>query len=313
MSRYPEKIEVPFSVEETRRERMRQLVSSCVWGISIRMGIVFLELLGVYLFNSYSLFLDALASFVDVLSTVLLVVCIRLAARPPDANHPFGHGRFEPLFGLQLGLVMACIGAGMVIQQSFALSSPGQTMQISPVAWIVPFLAVILLELCYRIVMQTAKRQHSPALAADAFHYRIDGLTSLCATFALGVGAYMPTWSHAIDHIGAIVIALLMVGLGLKSAWENTSQLLDRVPDGQFFTRVKEAAVRASGVRGTEKIRIQQYGPDAHVDIDVEVDPELTVEVAHGISQQVRAEIQKEWPAVQDVTVHIEPYYPNDH
>jgi cation diffusion facilitator family transporter len=313
MSQYPEPVTVPYSVEESRRERLRLLVISCLWGIGIRFGIVAAELLGVYFFNSYALFLDALASFVDVLSTVLLVVCLRLAARPPDANHPFGHGRFEPLFGLQLGLVMACIGAGMMIQQSFALSSSTQDVVISPFAWIVPLLAVILLEICYKFVMRTARRQHSTALAADAFHYRIDAITSVCATLALAVGAFVPEWSHAIDHMGAILIAILMVGLGLRSAWENTSQLLDRVPDEEFFTRVRVAALRAVGVRGTEKIRIQQYGPDAHVDIDVEVDPTLSVEVAHGISQRVRVEIQKEWPAVQDVTVHIEPFYPNDH
>lgn len=63
----------------------------------------------------------------------------------------------------------------------------------------------------------------------------------------------------------------------------------------------------------TEKTRIQLYGPDAHVDIDIEVDPELSVQKAHKISQEVRIEIQKAWPAVRDVTVHIEPYYPNDH
>lgn len=313
MSQFPEPVEIPYTVLESRRERLRQLVTSCIWGIAIRLAIVAAELIGVYFFGSYSLLMDALASFIDVLSTVLLVICIRLAARPPDATHPFGHGRVEPLFGLQLGLVMACVGVGMMIQQSFALSSSMDGNRINPFAWIVPLLAVILLEMCYRLVMQTAKKQNSPALAADAFHYRIDGLTSLCATIALAVGAFFPEWSHSIDHLGAIMIAVLMVVLGLKSAWANTNQLLDRVPDQSFFELVKTSAMRAKGVRGTEKIRIMQYGPDAHVDIDVEVEPDLTVEVAHEISQQVRVEIMKGWPAVQDVTVHIEPYYPGDH
>jgi divalent metal cation (Fe/Co/Zn/Cd) transporter len=89
--------------------------------------------------------------------------------------------------------------------------------------------------------------------------------------------------------------------------------MMDRIPNPRFFEKVKNAARSVDGVEETEKIRIQLYGPDAHVDIDIEVDPHLTVEVAHKISQQVRAEIQKKWTAVRDVTVHVEPYYPNDH
>ena len=88
---------------------------------------------------------------------------------------------------------------------------------------------------------------------------------------------------------------------------------MDRIPEDRFFNTVRQAAKHVEGVLETEKIRIQRYGPDAHVDIDIEVDPGLTVEVAHAISQKVRVEIQKAWPAVRDVTVHIEPYYSGDH
>jgi len=91
------------------------------------------------------------------------------------------------------------------------------------------------------------------------------------------------------------------------------NQLLDKIPATRYFLAVRKAAINVNGVLDTEKIRIQQYGPDAHVDIDIEVDPQLSVEKAHTISQHVRAAIQKEWPMVRDVMVHIEPYYPGDH
>jgi divalent metal cation (Fe/Co/Zn/Cd) transporter len=104
-----------------------------------------------------------------------------------------------------------------------------------------------------------------------------------------------------------------MCGIGLIASKKNLNQLLDRVPESEFFDLVRKAALKVVGVRDTEKIRIQHYGPDAHVDIDVEVDPHLTVEEAHTISQHVRSSIQHDWPNVQDVTVHIEPYYEGDH
>ena len=104
-----------------------------------------------------------------------------------------------------------------------------------------------------------------------------------------------------------------MVILGLVAAKINLHQVMDKPPEKKFFSLVESAAKSVQGVLGTEKIRIQRYGPDAHVDIDIEVDPNMAVHDAHDITQLVRIEIQKKWPQVQEATVHIEPYYANDH
>ena len=263
--------------------------------------------------GSAALFTDAISTLADVFATAFLLICLKLAQRPPDKNHPFGHGRYEPLGGLLLGLLLIVIGSIMLIQQSFGAAREQTEMHIHPHAWIFPFTALILLEICYRLMMEASIKEHSPALAADALHYRIDSITSLLAMFALIAVNYFPGWSHWFDYLGAISIAVFMLILGFYASKENFYQLMDKVPDLAFFNKVRNAANQVKGVKGTEKIRIQSYGPDAHVDIDVEVDPDLSVECAHKISQKVRIEIQKSWPAVRDVTVHIEPYYINDH
>lgn len=312
MSHFPEFISLPESVTQARAERKRQMFHSVSWGVAIRLVIIFFEFIGVVLFNSSALFMDALSSLIDVVCSLFFLLFIKLAERPPDTNHPFGHGRFEPLAGLQLGVLLVLSGGGMLFQQTLQLTKT-QARVMDSRAWIIPLSAVILLEICYYIIMRTAKKQNSPALASDAIHYRIDSITSLLATITLLLAAYSPRWSIFIDHMGAIVIALLMVGVGFMAVCNNLHQLLDRIPDPHYFDSVRKAAKRVPGALDTEKIRIQRYGPDAHIDIDVEVDPQLTVEKAHEISQKVRVEIQKDWPAVRDVTVHIEPYYPNDH
>lgn len=303
---------LPDNVLKSRKSRLKQLLMSCSIGIFVRLAIIIGELVGVYLFSSAALLMDAVASSIDIVSSVLLVLCIRFAARPPDENHPFGHGRFEPLMGLQLGLFMALSGAFLLIQQ-LSTFPPLNSEELDPRAWMIPFFATVLLEACYQVVIRVAKRENSPALAADAIHYRIDGLTSLSATLALSVAAIAPAYGHFYDHVGALLISVLMVGLGFYASWKNVNQLMDRAPEDRFFEMVKSAALATNGVLDVEKVRIQNYGPDAHVDIDIEVDPKLSVEEAHEISQKARLQIQKAWAAVQDVTVHIEPYYPGDH
>ncbi len=313
MSQFPNPIVLSEKVYTARLQRNKQIIRSAKIGIIIRSAIIIFELAGVFWFGSSALFLDAISSLMDVIASLFLIFCMKLAQRPPDADHPFGHGRYEPLGGLGLGLLLTVMGGVMGIQQVFASIQDESAQAIYPLTWIFSFIAMILLEICYRLTMYTAKKQNSPALAVDAFHYRIDGLTSLFATFALGLAAYFSDWSHLIDHIGAIIMAMFMIVIGLYACKDNLNQLMDRIPDESFFTKVRQAAYRVQGVKGTEKIRIQLYGPDAHVDIDIEVEPTLSVDLAHRISQQVRAEIQKAWPSVRDVTVHIEPYYANDH
>ncbi len=313
MSKFPEALKLPEEVLQARRLRYLNIVNSSRRGIYVRTFIAAVELVTSLFFGSSALFMDALSTSLDIITSLALVFSFRLAARPPDLNHPFGHGRYEPLAGLQLGLFLVVLGGGMLFYNSSELSHIDAAHAINPILWIIPLSASLLLEICYQLLSRTAKKENSPALGADAAHYRIDALTSLLATCALLLGAIFPSLSQIYDHLGAAVIALIMVVVGFNAAKSNLHQLLDHIPGKSYFERAKEAAMRAKGVLATEKTRIQLYGPDAFVAIDVEVDPLLSVEEAHRISQGVRLEIQKEIPEVQDVLVHIEPYYPGDH
>lgn len=314
MSQYPSPLPLPTSILEKRQERKLEILSAARIGLSLRFAIVAIEFAAFFFFSSASILLDAISSLMDVFSTLLLMFFVRLAEKPPDKNHPFGHGRFEPIAGLLLSFLLAVLGVFLGFHQVQNLALEG--FKVAPVdtrAWIVPCFALLILEAAYYIVRRAAKKHRSPALEADAVHYRIDAVTSLIATVALLTALVAPSWSHGIDHFGALLIAFVMVALGLAAAYKNIAELVDRKPLPEYFQLVREAAEGVEGVKGTEKIGIQMSGPDAHVDIDVEVDPELSVLVAHQISQRVRLAIQEKWPSVRDVIVHIEPFYPNDH
>src|SRR5262249_26358487 len=154
----------------------------------------------------------------------------------------------------QLGVFLLCIGGYLMVKQVLAATSETSSSVINPYAWIVPFLGMIVLEIGYRRLKYIAKKQNSPALFADAIHYRIDGITSFFAVIALAAGAYLPRYSLLLDHLGACLIAVFMIIVGGKAAWENLHSLLDRVPDPSYFSRVREAALRVSGVQATEKL-----------------------------------------------------------
>ncbi|MBS0635021.1 MAG: cation transporter [Verrucomicrobia bacterium] len=310
---FPEGLPIADSIHEARKERNRAIIRVALVGIAVRMLIVVSEFLGFLFFDSKTLLLDSLATLADVISSVVLVLSVKLAERPPDNEHPFGHGRYEPIAGLQLGLFLTIAGGGLLWQQIASLWQQVEPHSVNSYVWIFALVTVILLEFSYRRMKRVAVEQKSPALLAEALHFRTDSLNSILALIALLAAAFFPEVSGVCDRVGAILIALCMCGMGLFASKKNLNQLLDRTPEQELFERVQTAAHKVNGVEGTEKIRIQHYGPDAHVDIDIEVDPLLTVETAHTISQHVRRSIQLAWPQVQDVTVHIEPYYKDDH
>lgn len=300
---------IPDSVAHLRQERYQSLQEATKKGMLIRLIIVMAELLCFAVFASESLLVDAIAIALDIVISFSLLFFIKIAARPPDKEHPLGHGRYEPIAGLQLSLFLVIVGGYLAFQQVSALQELKLHPPIDSRVWLVPLGAMILLELGYRLLSEIAKRENSPALLSEALHFRLDALTSFVATMALGVGAFFPQWSHRCDHFGALGISLLMMISGVFSARQNAWQLMDRVPDEKFFQLVRAAALRVEGVEATEKLRIQLYGPDAHVSIDVEVDPQLPVIEAHTLTQKVRLEIQKSFPAARDVIVHLEPHF----
>ena len=299
---------LPSNVLALRQRRNKEMISVAKKGVLLRLIIIIAEGIGYGCFHSSSLLLDAISSLIDIGASLSLILFIKLAEKPPDDDHPLGHGRYEPIAGFQLAIFLVILGGFFFFEQISVLCKPSVYTPIAPFAWLIPFSAIFILEIAHRFLHKTAKKEDSPALLADALHYRVDALSSVFATIALVIGGFFPSLSHIVDHLGALMISLFMIGLGSYAAIKNFHQLLDKIPDKKYFALVKKAALSVEGVKDTEKIRIQLYGPDANVTIDIEVDPELKVVDAHEITRKVRMEIQKSFPAARDVIVHVEPH-----
>lgn len=313
---FPEKLQPREHLFDIpRKKRTRALAAASLRACAIRSLLIIIELVGFHYTSSQALLLDALASAYDLITSMALLSCLWIAQTPPDKKHPFGHGRLEPIAGMQMALFLFLFGLYLTYQEInwFFLPQTQDAMPIASYSALFSLLATILMEFSYRHLNYWARRHESRAMETEALHYRVDAANSLLASIVLALAALLPLYSHILDHLGASIIAIMMIVSGLKSAKRNLDQLLDARPDSAHFKKIKKAAMAVPGVFDTEKIAIQQYGPDAHVDIDIEVDPALQVEHAHKISQQVRVKIQESWPSVQNVTVHIEPYYPDDH
>lgn len=255
--------------------------------------------------DSIAVIADGIESAGDVVASTILWLGLRMSAQPPDADHPYGHGRFEILAGQAIGAFLISSGAILGWQAIRHLSEPQTTPQAFAI-WTVLLSIAIKLALA-KWKQNAARKFRSAALEADSANDWLDVLSGIIAIVAVGLNLYNPqVFSHA-DAIGGILIAILVIVLGFQVLRQSSWELLDTMPSDAMLAEIKACALRVPGAQGIEKCLARKTGFQYHVDLHLEVHPHLTVEQAHRISGAVRAAIRSHIEWVADVLIHIEP------
>jgi cation diffusion facilitator family transporter len=255
--------------------------------------------------NSSSVMADGFESASDVLTSGLVLIGMTIAARPADENHPYGHGRVEILTGLLLGFIL--FGAGVLIAIHGWMGATGDPL--TPAAWAV---WPLLISIAAKGGLVTVKYRHgtrlnSSALKADAAHDAIDILSGLVALSAVLLAVEMPDRFPRADRYGAFVVGLIVIATGVRVAYEAAMHLMDTMPDDDAMDEIRQVAASVADVAGVEKCFARKTGLKYHVDLHLEVDPEITVRASHDIAQRVRERVCQKLPWVADVLVHVEP------
>lgn len=241
----------------------------------------------------------------DVLASTVVFIGMLVAARPPDENHPYGHGRIETLAAFVVGMVLVAGGAGVSWTSLQAVGEhhapPGSSAVVVLVA------AILVRGGMSAIKFRVGRRIRSTSLVADAWNDTVDILAAVAALTAVGLTAYDPSRFLAADHYGGFAVGIIVILTGLRVIRESSLELMDTMPGGAMVERVREVAERVPGVRGTDKSYARKTGLGYHVDLHIEVDPSLTVAAGHAIAGQVRTSIRSELAWVVDVLVHVEP------
>jgi cation diffusion facilitator family transporter len=241
----------------------------------------------------------------DVLASAIVLVGLRLASRPADAEHPYGHGRIETLAGFLLGVLLA--GAGVAIcyhsLQAIGLKhAPPGSLAIAALA-----VAIVLRAIMSVVKFRVGRRINSSSLVADAWNDTVDILSAAAALTAVALATYNPARFLAADHYGGFAVGLVVIITGIRVVRETSLELMDTMPSSDRTDRIQEVASRVPGVVGVEKSFARKTGLQYHVDLHIEVDPKMTVADSHEIAARVRATVRRELLWVADVLVHIEP------
>ena len=257
-----------------------------------------------YAAHSQALIADGFHSLSDLLTDFMVLFAAKHASRDADEDHPYGHGRIETVMTVVLGAALILVSIGIGYDAVRRLFEPDTLLHPGWLALLVAAISVLAKEIIYHYTMRVAKKLRSRMLRANAWHSRSDAISSIIVF--VGVLGAMSGLDY-LDAIAAICVALMITKIGWDLAWHSIRELIDTALDEEQVDKIRQTIKAVDGVVALHMLRSRRMGPDALIDVHIQVEPKLSVSEGHQISEMVRHRVIADIDEVTDVTVHIDP------
>jgi len=279
-------------------------------GIVISIILVFIKGIAGYTGHSYALIADATETGADIFSSALLWIGLRIALKSPDKEHPYGHGKAEPLAAVVISLFL--IGAAIwIAYNSIKYITTPHDLPKSFTLYVL-VIVIIIKETMFRYVLGVGKKINSQAVKADAFHHRSDAITSVAAFIGISIALMGGRGYEGADDWAALIAAGLIVYNAIGLLRPALAEIMDAAPSNEIVMKVRQLAGSVPNVMAIEKCYVRKMGFDYYVDLHIEVEGQLSVTEGHRISHMVKDKILKSNLRVIDVLVHVEPFEVNN-
>lgn len=255
--------------------------------------------------NSYALIADAIESTSDVISSLLVFFGLKYAKRPADDNHPYGHGKIEPMVTfIVVGFLV--VSATLIAIES--IKNIGNPHKI-PEPWTLIVLAAIIVykEICYRVISSRANVLNSTSLKADALHHRSDSFTSITAFVGIAIALVFGKGYESADDWAALLASGLIYYHSYKIFRPAFAEIMDENIHDQLIDSIRQKASEVDGIIDTEKCFVRKAGAFYHIDLHATVDAHISVKEGHRLAHKLQDALKQNLPNIGQVLIHIEP------
>lgn len=255
--------------------------------------------------NSYALIADAIESTTDIFASLLVLFGIKYSNKPADENHPYGHGRAEPLITFLVVGFLITTATIIAYESIYNIQTPHEL----PKKWTLIVLVIIILwkEYSFRLVMKRSKEANSSSLRADAWHHRSDAITSVAALVGISIALFLGKGYESADDWAALFASGFIMYNSYKIFRPALGEIMDEHLYDDLIDEIRKVSIQVEGVLDTEKCFIRKAGMKYHVDLHATVDANLTVKEGHDIAHLLKDTLRKEIPELGHVLIHIEP------
>jgi cation diffusion facilitator family transporter len=287
------------------QRRARESGRLVLRGILLNAVLAAVKFAGGIFGHTYALIADGTESLIDILSSLIVWAGFRVASEPPDADHPYGHGKAEPIASAIVATMLLGAALWIVLTAVGEIREPHRSP--APFTLIVLLVVVAVKEGLFRFVSREGQAVDSSAVKTDAWHHRSDAITSVAAGIGITVALIGGKGFEAADDVAAVAAAGVIAWNGWHLLRPALNELMDTAPGPEVIDQIRRMASTTPGVDSVEKCIVRKVGYQYFVDMHVEVDPQMTVLRSHEIAHDVKDKIRENIPAVSDVLVHIEP------
>lgn len=257
--------------------------------------------------NSYALIADAIESTTDIFASFLVLFGIKYSNKPADKNHPYGHGRAEPL--ITFLVVGFLITSATIIAYESILNI--QTPHDLPKSWTLFVLGAIIIwkEYSFRLVMKRSVETNSSSLKADAWHHRSDAITSIAAFVGISIALILGKGYESADDWAALFASGFILYNSYLIFRPALGEIMDEHLNDDLIEEIRKVASKVEGIIDTEKCFIRKAGMKYHVDLHAIVDAHISVKEGHDLAHKLKDTLREEIPELGHVLIHVEPHY----
>lgn len=254
--------------------------------------------------GSSAMVADAMHSASDIVASAVVYFSLKIAKKPADSDHPYGHGKAESIASAIVGGMLLAAGFG-IIKNSYDTIMAGSIESPRMIALYAAIVSIIVKEYMYRATYKVGKRINSPSTIANAMDHRSDAFSSI-ATF-IGIGGAIIGFP-IMDPIAGGLVALFIIKMGYDIISDSADQIMDKSADGEIVGEIMQAVLGTPGVESAHGVRVRQSGPFYLVDLDICVDRDKSLGIAHEICDQARLNVFESVEKISEVRIHVDPH-----
>ena len=280
-------------------------IKTTYFSIAGNTALAIIKWLTGYFGNSYALIADAIESTSDIFSSLLVLFGLKYASKPADENHPYGHGRAEPLVTFVVVAFLVTSATIIAYDSIKNITTPHDL----PKSYTLYILGAIILwkEASFQFVIRKSKQSNSSSLRADAWHHRSDAITSITAFIGISIALIFGKGYESADDWAALFASGFILYNSYFIFRPALGEIMDENLYDELVDKIRQISLTVEGVVGTEKCFIRKTGMTYHVDLHATVDANLSVKVGHDISHKLKDVLRQEIPELGNVLIHVEP------
>lgn len=297
-------MKVVYEIEK----RYKKAKKITIWGIAVNIVLAGIKLIVGLMYNSAALTADAAHSLSDLFSSFVVLIGMRIASRPEDKNHPYGHEKLEAVAAKLLAIILITTAVFIGWNAINNLVSPSEYIPSIPVL-AVAAISILMKETMYHFTRRVAVEIGSNTLMADAWHHRSDALSSIAVL--LGAGASQLGFLYG-DAIAALVVSLMVAWTGITIYRQSVYDLTDTAASSDVEQEICSIVTSTEMVRDVSWMKTRHHGNRIFVDMAIEIDGDMSVEDSHSIASHLKNKLKEELPIIKEVLIHVNPYNKNE-